>query len=97
MASPDKNWYETGKRFINPYNFVSQTDEVDRDIPEKGNLTGKINCTITVKTPLCIPDAEKKFPDTDFIGTNEYNSKIRNRRSMLEETRFLYSSNVRVQ
>ncbi|MBR0141226.1 MAG: hypothetical protein IJM19_03145 [Ruminococcus sp.] len=73
MASPDKNWYETGKRFINPYNFVNQTDEVDRDIPEKGNLTGKISCTITVKTPLCIPDAEKKFPDTDFIGTNEYN------------------------
>ncbi|MBP3760987.1 MAG: hypothetical protein J6I55_05900 [Ruminococcus sp.] len=73
MASQDKIWHETDKRFINPYNFVSQLHEVERDIPHKGNLTGKINCTITVKTPLCIPDAEKKFADADFADMPEYN------------------------
>lgn len=54
------------ERFINPYNFVGLGEGVERktyEEHESGNLTGKIKCTLTVKTPLAIPDTEKKQPE----------------------------------
>ncbi len=73
MATSEKSWIETEKRFINPYNFVSLGRDVERNIPEKGNQTGKISCTITVKTPLAIPDTESGT--TEKIDKNNSQSE----------------------
>ena len=50
------------KKYINPYNFVQLEDNCTRSDATKydGNLTGYINCTLTTKTPLIIPDTEEK-------------------------------------
>lgn len=66
MSVSEKSWAETKEKFINPYNFVSLGTDVERNVPEKGNLTGKISCTLTVKTPLAIPDDETKTPDPEI-------------------------------
>lgn len=63
MAASKNSWKETNHRFINPYNFIKLGGDVQRKEPEKGNLTGKISCTLTVKTPLAIPDAESASND----------------------------------
>lgn len=59
----DKEWFERTERFINPYNFVGLGKETERKVPEYGNLTGKISCTLIVKTPLAIPDSETLIKD----------------------------------
>ena len=53
-------WIEdpSGRRFINPYSFVSLGSDVQRDVPTDGELTGKIRVSLIVKTPLSIPDTE---------------------------------------
>ena len=54
-------WQEAaGVRFINPYNFVRLNTTVDRKAQEKGELTGVIHCRLQTKTPLAIPDEERK-------------------------------------
>lgn len=56
-------WIEEKKRFINPYTFARLGGEVIRREPERGSKTGKLSCTLTVRTPLAIPDAETARPD----------------------------------
>lgn len=53
-------WVEDDFNFINPYNFVEFEEDVKRKQWDTGNLSGKITCKIIVKTPLAIPDTEKK-------------------------------------
>ena len=72
MANYD--WKELEERFINPYNFVGLGGDVERNTPQKGELTGKINCTLTVKTPLCIPDAETKRSSPGYNSHTDENS-----------------------
>lgn len=58
---------EYGDMFINPYNFVSinTKSESRKDIKQQYAIseklhTGYLECKILVKTPLAIPDSEKK-------------------------------------
>lgn len=51
---------------INPYNFIPYGGNVERKQRNEGTasepiLTGEIKCSLTVKTPLAIPDAEERF------------------------------------
>jgi CRISPR-associated protein (TIGR03986 family) len=51
--------------FVNPYNFISLRKGIKKDISEyypEGEelLTGKLTCKLIAKTPIIIPDAEKK-------------------------------------
>ena len=53
--------YEKGNgRFVNPYNFISVTKDIDRQYgveSQKSELhSGYLNCTLEVITPLSIPD-----------------------------------------
>ena len=63
-------WQEdpSGRRFINPYDFVRLGSDVQREEPSDGTLSGKITVTLIVKTPLAIPD-------TDGIKTDEIGHK----------------------
>lgn len=52
--------------YINPYNFIPYGGNVDRkqrneETASEPLLTGEIKCSLTVKTPLAIPDAEERF------------------------------------
>ena len=49
--------------FINPYNFICNSEiktERKTDNSSINTHTGYINCKIEVKTPMAIPDTEKK-------------------------------------
>lgn len=51
---------------INPYNFIPYGGNVERkqrneEPASESLLTGEIKCSLTVKTPLAIPDAEERF------------------------------------
>ena len=56
----DQHWKEDEERFVNPYNFAPLRGEVKRGVPEKGSLTGKIECVLKAVTPLAFPDHEKQ-------------------------------------
>ena len=43
-------------KFINPYNFISKTSAVDRISKESDEVSGYINCVLTVKDALLLPD-----------------------------------------
>ena len=45
-----------GDLFINPYNFVTKTSHVERQMPQKGTLTGCISCRIIARSPVALPD-----------------------------------------
>ncbi|GHV37290.1 hypothetical protein FACS1894187_13640 [Synergistales bacterium] len=56
----------TNEKFINPYNFVSIDDSVQRDTVSYGTLSGVISCELETLTPLFIPNTSKDntFGDT---------------------------------
>ena len=60
---PKASWRETDETFVNPYNFIPLGGEVVRSKPIDGELTGKIRCSLIVKTPLAIPDTTRKTED----------------------------------
>ena len=53
------------KAYINPYNFIPYGGKVGRtpsaEAPEP-LVTGEIRCSLTVKTPLAVPDASEGLP-----------------------------------
>ena len=60
-------------KFINPYTFVPiKTAVPDRRAKEEHDLTGCIECSLSVKSSLFIPNTGKKFK---YLKTNE---KLRN-------------------
>lgn len=65
-------WQEdpSGRRFINPYNFVRLGSDVQRAEPSDGTLSGKIKISLIVRTPLAIPDTEGV--KIDGIGHKTY-------------------------
>ena len=65
-------WQEdpSGRRFINPYDFVRLGSDVQRSEPIDGALSGKITVSLIVKTPLAIPDTDGITPDE--IGHKTY-------------------------
>lgn len=48
--------FNENMKFVNPYNFVSKTDNVDRKPVKKGTKTGVIRCELIVKDRLALPD-----------------------------------------
>ena len=75
--------------FVNPYSFIPVSkNEPERGAVKKGKLSGKISCTIEVKTPVFIPNTtfdyvEKEhkhnvfYSYTDLSGENELNNEVR--------------------
>ena len=58
-------------KFVNPYNFVSMTDTVDRKPVKKGNMTGAIHCELIVKDRLALPDHSDLLDSGyDFYNVN---------------------------
>ena len=58
-------------KFVNPYNFVSMTDTVDRKPVKKGNKTGAIHCELIVKDRLAMPDRSDMLDSGyDFYNVN---------------------------
>lgn len=58
-GSKKKPTYKEGDRFINPYNFVPLENECKKGNVEafpSNSLTGFLECTLTVLTPLFIPN-----------------------------------------
>lgn len=58
-----KKWYQTtdGNWFVNPYNFVPLRGVERKSLEDwRGDradcVTGSIHCTLTVKTPIALPD-----------------------------------------
>ena len=78
---------DESKKYINPYNFITLPEKCERK-PEnerKGELTGYIECVLTAKTPIIVPDTEhietedlgedKKFNKFKFFNYGEKNEK----------------------
>lgn len=75
--------------FVNPYSFIPVSkNEPERGAVKKGKLSGKISCTIEVKTPVFIPNTtfdyvEKEhkhnvfYSYTDLSGENELSNEVR--------------------
>ena len=60
----NQNWdKDPNLSFINPYTFAALGGEVQRSEHTFGDLTGRITCTLTVKSPLAIPDSAEATPD----------------------------------
>ncbi|MCR4646753.1 MAG: hypothetical protein K5695_15315 [Oscillospiraceae bacterium] len=60
----NQNWeVDTGMSFINPYTFAALGGDVVRQERRYGDLTGKISCLLSVKTPLALPDTEHMQED----------------------------------
>lgn len=52
--------FDHSRKFINPYNFVSVSQKVDRTKLDRGNISGVISCRLKIKEALCIPDYENE-------------------------------------
>ncbi len=52
--------FDYSGKFINPYNFVSVSQKVNRKKIDRGNISGIISCRLKVKEALCIPDYENE-------------------------------------
>ena len=52
-------YHITEEQFINPYNFVSINEPVERDMVMYGELSGTITCELKTLTPLFIPNTSK--------------------------------------
>ena len=53
-------------QFVNPYNFIRLSNEnysIIREKSDDDHISGVIKCKLITKTPLCIPDVEKKNED----------------------------------
>lgn len=61
--------FDESVKFVNPYNFVSMTDNVERRPVGKENKTGAIHCELIVKDRLALPDHSDPRND----GYNFYN------------------------
>lgn len=62
------------KLFVHSYNFVrySAVAKPKRENTAKGDFSGYIDCSMSVKTPLAIPDSEKA--ENNFRGTEGHNA-----------------------
>jgi CRISPR/Cas system CSM-associated protein Csm3 (group 7 of RAMP superfamily) len=72
----------TDERFINPYNFVSIDEAVERRAFETGTLSGTICCELETLSPLFIPNTtkddafDKKFSHSyDFFSYEDLNER----------------------
>lgn len=74
----NEKWIESrsGKRFINPYNFVSLSGEAQRSEPVEGELTGKITVSLIVKTPLAVPDTENVKIEKIMLNDKTHDHEI---------------------
>ena len=51
---------------VNPYNFVSLGNGVERNAPAVGNISGVIHCSLTNATPIALPDMPLCKTETVF-------------------------------
>lgn len=70
---------DQNEKYINPYNFITLPEKCERDSWEnrQGKLNGYIECTLTAKTPIIIPDtqnvSEEGFKEYQFFNYGEKN------------------------
>lgn len=55
----NKNDYKKINKFNYPYNFVRVNEKVERKTIEKGELSGKIICSLTNRSPIFFPEPKK--------------------------------------
>ena len=74
-------YHITNEKYINPYNFVSIDENVERGAVEYGALSGVISCEMETLSPLFIPNTTKDdvFSDTyshsyDFFSYEDLNN-----------------------
>jgi len=61
----NSRWQKSGSHFVNPYNFAPVRGDVKKSQPERGTLTGRIECKLIAVTPLAFPDHEKAKVDSN--------------------------------
>ena len=61
------------EKFVNPYTFIGlgNAKSMDTQSVEDKRLTGVLNCTLTTKTPLFIPNTSNKNVFHHKVGTGE--------------------------
>ena len=64
---------QSNQEFINPYNFISMGNSPSRASLLKGKLTGWIECELTNKTPLFIPNTS----NDDVFGIRANNKEVK--------------------
>jgi CRISPR-associated protein (TIGR03986 family) len=69
FPSPSDQPPEPADGFVNPYNFVPPAGDVPRGEPKSHEYcvghSGRITCTLTLKTPFFLPDPERRDKDTE--------------------------------
>ena len=68
------NYHTTDDKYINPYNFVSIDEDVERGRVEYGHLRGSIVCELETLTPLFIPNTSRQqtFGNTRYSRSYDF-------------------------
>ena len=87
---------ETGKVFVNPYNFVpfASVQPNRKKIEEwTGDLTGEVECELAIQTPLAIPDSALK--EEDERSPKHFRYPFMRRNPQDDNTAFIPGSELR--
>ncbi len=79
MNQPKRSNIDTSENYINPYNFISleKTGCKRKNKSEyDGDLTGYIECTLTTKTPIIIPDTREEIIKKEELNKGDFKSYI---------------------
>ena len=75
----NKGNIDPSENYINPYNFISLDKDGCKRKPKSeynGNLTGYMECTLTTKTPVIIPDSREEKIKKEPLGKGEFKSYV---------------------
>ena len=79
INQPKRSNIDTSENYINPYNFISleKTGCKRKNKSEyDGDLTGYIECTLTTKTPIMIPDTREEKIKKEELSKGDFKSYI---------------------
>lgn len=79
INQPKRSNIDTSENYINPYNFISleKTGCKRKNKSEyDGDLTGYIECTLTTKTPIIIPDTREEKIKKEELNKGDFKSYI---------------------
>ena len=79
INQPKRSNIDTSENYINPYNFISleKTGCKRKNKSEyDGDLTGYIECTLTTKTPIMIPDTREEKIKNEELNKGDFKSYI---------------------
>ena len=78
--------------YINPYNFIPYQKDVIRENDDTSSelLTGEIRCSLTVKTPLAIPDAAERYMSQFYEEVKKQKSRSGNKAANDKDHHYIY-------